>query len=893
MGARRPTVGVFSPFIGGFYFGSMLKGMADAAYEAGARLIAVQTLQSGLTHAPERDPLPMHHRVAWDHMAGCIAVVNAVGPDYLKAFQDTGRPVVMISNEFPTVECATVLPDNRGGVREAVRHLIEHGHRRIAFAGYLAQEDIRERHAAFEEALRAAGIEPDPTLLFDTGDHMQSGGRLAGQRMLAASLPSTAVFAATDFNAFGLMSELTEAGVRLPEGQAIVGFDGMDMAAYSNPSLTTVEQDFTSIGETAVAVLLGQIASGETGRSRTYVPTRLSIRESCGCADVVLPVVASTPVAGLSAHDIVMRALEASGESAVLTEKSGAGDTHAAHEVIAAAVVAALTDGDQPTSIDVKQALEVLYRARPFEATSVIITEAVRSSAKAIALVEPVEVAGQLRFADLLVSMAHWLAGAEVSQQFARNHKLQALMLAQYEVSMDLLRNDGNDLHQLAFLERTAARGGILALWTGTVDAWGNAMLEIAGSYDRSRKTQRITGFVGAVDEFPPESVLALADVTSDVVHIAPTWVKSSDWGLLALVAPIETSVSSGREAINQWAALLTVALDAQQTLDSLNEQRETLAAALARESQLVEDFRNSQERYILATQAANGGLWDWDLVTGVIYYASRWKTLAGYRDEDIDDTPEAWISRVHPEDRPGLLESLDRLMRGDVVTIEHEHRLRRADGTYRWMFCRALAVLGDDDTATRLVGSLTDIHERKELEDRLRQAALHDGLTGLGNRTLFLERLGEALALSRGRRSSQFAVLFMDLDGFKAVNDSLGHLAGDQLLIQAAQRIQRSLRGADVAARMGGDEFAVLVAIHSPEDAELVAERVQQLLSRPFEIEGQEVLVSTSIGVARSSTGYDTPEDVLRDADLEMYRAKIAQRESRDHDDADRPTTP
>jgi diguanylate cyclase (GGDEF)-like protein/PAS domain S-box-containing protein len=869
MGGEHPTIGVFSPFVGGFYFGTMVKGIADAVHEIGGRVIAVQTMESGLTHAPEREPLPMHHRVAWDHLDGGVIIVNAAGPDYLRAFQDNGRPLVMISNEYAGLECPTILPDNRGGVRQAVQHLIDHGHRRIAFAGYVEQEDIRERHEAYVETLLAAGIEPDPALHFDTGNHMQDGGHVAGRRMLAAGLPATAVFCATDFNAIGLMAELAAAGIGLPGQLAVVGFDGMEVGAYTDPTLSTVHQDFGLIGRTAAQVVLGQIASGISDSNRRYVPTTLVLRESCGCADVLHDISPSSPEdQQTSVHVRVVRSLEkVTGGTGTAQSTTAAG----AREVVASAVVAALTGGPAPTSV--KQALETLFRLRSAGSTSTPILDAVRSAVQGIATAHPLDVPAQLGFGELLVSMSHWLARAQVRDQSERNRTLQSLMLEQYEVSMELLRKDLGDLHELAFLERTAARAGILALWTGEDDSAGNAILEIVGRYARKDTERLVADGKTVVSAFPPASLLAFAEGTADVVHIAPTRVKTSDWGLLAMVAPIETAVSSGREAINQWAALLTVALDGRQTLRSLSEQREELARS-------AEIIRASEERYILAAQAANGGLWDWDLASGVIFYAARWKTVAGYAEADTDGTPDAWLSRVHPEDRPSLMSSLAGLMNGDVATCEHEHRLRRPDGTYRWMLCRALAVVGADNRATRLVGSHTDINERKELEVRLRQAALYDGLTGLANRTLFLERLGHTLQRSRSRQHVKFAVLFLDLDGFKAVNDSLGHGVGDQLLVQAAQRIQATLRGTDTAARFGGDEFAVLLDdVNGHEDGELVSYRLQRSLSEPFEIDGNRVAVSTSIGLAHSTSGFETPEDALRDADLDMYRAKLAHR--------------
>jgi diguanylate cyclase (GGDEF)-like protein len=181
-----------------------------------------------------------------------------------------------------------------------------------------------------------------------------------------------------------------------------------------------------------------------------------------------------------------------------------------------------------------------------------------------------------------------------------------------------------------------------------------------------------------------------------------------------------------------------------------------------------------------------------------------------------------------------------------------------------------------------RLVGSLTDITERKELESRLRQAALYDSLTGLPNRLLFMDRLEQAFARVKRSPEYQFCILFMDLDGFKSVNDNYGHAFGDLLLVAVAERISAHLRGNDTAVRFGGDEFAVLVdSVKSMEHVHTIAKRLQAKLSAPYGIDGHEVSVSATIGIASSTTGYQTREDMIRDADAAMYRAKPGERGS------------
>jgi diguanylate cyclase (GGDEF)-like protein/PAS domain S-box-containing protein len=283
-----------------------------------------------------------------------------------------------------------------------------------------------------------------------------------------------------------------------------------------------------------------------------------------------------------------------------------------------------------------------------------------------------------------------------------------------------------------------------------------------------------------------------------------------------------------------------------------------------------------SEERHALAIQGANDGLWDWDVRADRLYFSPRWKAMLGYAEGDLSDAPGEWLGRVHADDRAPLTQALDAHLAGTSRHFEHEHRVQHRDGDYRWMLARGIAVRDATGRASRVVGSQTDVTDRKAAEQRLQHDALHDALTGLPNRVLFIDRLDQAIR--RARRSEEeacAAVLFLDLDRFKVVNDSLGHHVGDRLLLAVAQRLEAALRPTDTVARLGGDEFTVLLAdVVDARGAILVAERVQQALRAPFEVGGRELFIDASIGIALA--GADAaPADVLRDADVAMYRAK------------------
>ena len=290
------------------------------------------------------------------------------------------------------------------------------------------------------------------------------------------------------------------------------------------------------------------------------------------------------------------------------------------------------------------------------------------------------------------------------------------------------------------------------------------------------------------------------------------------------------------------------------------------------------EALRQSEERYSLAVRGANDGLWDWDLRTDRIYYSPRWKQMLGYMENEIGEVTDAWFDRVHPDDLNRLKAEIAAHLEVLAPHFENEHRMRHRDGSYLWMLSRALAVRDQEGKAYRLVGSQTDITDRKLVEERLMHEAIHDVLTGLPNRALFSDLLARSLGRAKRRDDYLFAVLFLDIDRFKMINDSLGHMVGDQLLIAIARRLEACLRPGDTVARLGGDEFTILLEdIHDVTDATTVADRIHQDLTQPFTISGQEVYTSASIGIALSATGYDRPEDLLRDADTAMYRAKAA----------------
>jgi diguanylate cyclase (GGDEF)-like protein/PAS domain S-box-containing protein len=326
-------------------------------------------------------------------------------------------------------------------------------------------------------------------------------------------------------------------------------------------------------------------------------------------------------------------------------------------------------------------------------------------------------------------------------------------------------------------------------------------------------------------------------------------------------------------------AALLAKGRDALQRMLGLSRHRAPERAPVEAVQEPLPDapdMQSDEERYALAAAASNDGLWDWNLVTDEMFVSPRWREMLGVAADVPCIRPDEWFARVHPEDVRPLQAALQAHLCGMMAHFEHEHRIRHENGSYRRVLCRGVAVRDAADKATRIAGSQTDITERAAIQEQLQHAALHDALTGLPNRLLFMELLGKVLDRFRRHPEHVFAVLFLDIDRFKVVNDSLGHQVGDELLIGVSRRLEACMRQGDAIARLGGDEFTILLNdLGNFTQASVIAERILAALHDPFPVKGRDVFVTGSIGVALSTTGYRKPEDIMRDADTAMYRAK------------------
>jgi len=278
--------------------------------------------------------------------------------------------------------------------------------------------------------------------------------------------------------------------------------------------------------------------------------------------------------------------------------------------------------------------------------------------------------------------------------------------------------------------------------------------------------------------------------------------------------------------------------------------------------------LRDSEERYVLASLGTNDGVWDWDLVGQKIYFSPRWKSMLGFDENEIGQSPREWFSRIHPEDSARVEQQVTEHIDGKAGHFESEYRILCKDGSYRWALTRGLALVDQAGKAYRMAGSQADITERK----------LYDPLTGLPNRILFTDKIGEALGRARADRG-RVAVLSLKAGDFTDVVDGV---RGDRdgLFLQIARRVQETLRPTDTLGHLGEDTFGVLIPdVRESADANVVANHVLQVLSTPFELKGQQIHFQFRLGLAVNEDDSNSPDDLLRDSGIAMNRARVANR--------------
>lgn len=332
-----------------------------------------------------------------------------------------------------------------------------------------------------------------------------------------------------------------------------------------------------------------------------------------------------------------------------------------------------------------------------------------------------------------------------------------------------------------------------------------------------------------------------------------------------------ETTLLVNAAPIRDADGVMVKALSTFFDISEQNRSRDALA--LNERAELL--LQETETKLRLAVEIARLGFWEWDLASNEVYFSPQWKRQLGYQDHEIPHRIEEWESRIHPSDRAQVMTRLHTYLRAPASDYESELRFKHRDGTYRWIQARAQVVRDEQGRALRMIGTHLDITDHKEREEQVRLFAQHDRLTRLPNRALTFESAERWLSAAQ-RRGNLFAVLYIDLDEFKPINDNYGHHIGDEVLKEVALRLKGSFRSHDIVGRLGGDEFLVIVTqLDNALSAAHAAVHALHELSLPYRIDDLVLHTSPSIGISMFPEDGRDIETLVRNADTAMYEAK------------------
>jgi diguanylate cyclase (GGDEF)-like protein/PAS domain S-box-containing protein len=329
---------------------------------------------------------------------------------------------------------------------------------------------------------------------------------------------------------------------------------------------------------------------------------------------------------------------------------------------------------------------------------------------------------------------------------------------------------------------------------------------------------------------------------------------------------------------LEQWKAVLE---RVNRTYSEIDQERYLLERSVTISSAEMQDLyarlQETETRYALASKGANDGLWDLDLTTEKTFFSKRCLEILDVQgDAGYHSGWDCWLNKIKKDEVETVEQQFKNHLKGKTHDFQNEHQIILQNGDFRWVLARGLAFRDPNGRAVRIAGSLTDITARKEAEIKLEHDTIHDSLTNLPNRKFLMMRINRSLQRTSTDKTYSFALLFLDLDKFKAINDTMGHQTGDEILIKLTKKLNSVVRPKDMVARLGGDEFVLLIEdVKDTTQVIRVAERIVKSLNRPLSHKNKQFNITASIGIAFSSADYKAADNLLRDADIAMYSAK------------------
>jgi len=576
---RPTTLGIVARYPYGFFFNSVLFGAQAVARQHNANLLVVQGSPASIATS----------QLAHNQVDAWMLLTHIVGAEQLIA---QAKPTVTVGAVLPGLACPAVVPDNRGGIETAIDHLFDHGHERIAFVGWTAIGDINERYEGYQAALAKRGIPLDPNRLVMTNGPFPEEGQRAAQQLIANGLPCTAIIVGTDLNAIGVMQGLQDAGYRIPEDIAVIGFDDIPQAQSSTPPLSTIRQSFDALGAQAARMLLESLNGQPPDASIIHTPVMFVQRRSCGCSALIQAdeLEARDWYRGPEWREQLARALVD-----VLLHPIAADTTSSPAQIWpeVTSLIAILSDTLDGAAQPNLSALQTVW------SSDFALRANVESLHAALKLVEHVatiraEVTGagpNAGLAGLLDRMRLEAMRSYRRDQEGRIRYLERVVSHTHRISLLLLDENNPEAQQLNWLDATEIIWGCLGLWSDARDG-KQADLVVEQTYSRIEGAAVLVGQRYRIADFPPLKLLPQSSAAngSATSLVLPLRGASKEWGFLVLsgtIVPAETQFAeSATDNLVMWATQLAAMLERRELGASLRQsyENERVLASTVRE---------------------------------------------------------------------------------------------------------------------------------------------------------------------------------------------------------------------------------------------------------------------------------------------------------------------